>query len=382
MLAHCTKSHKIDYYNNEKLDSVNILEICLHQNLTHDDVNSCLAGVMKFDIIPCRDMNSLAARPAKSRESAVEKVSTPKLATPRVSTPVERSPGEKKAPEDRDMPYDWLAKYPTIVMRRDGQWVELRCDVCGGNSLANSDKRFAQGVVGFVRHLSRGHGIKPPIPSQRLEWTVKRCEFRVVSPGDVVSLTEETGDANGPAKIPFQQTVGDRLSLKGSRGSGATPAVPAKRRASKRDTDPIDSDESDETIEVNGSDDDDFNPVDKRRNSADGAKRARYSVGIYSPKGSGRAFKKARKEYDGATIKADTNKRSTVSPAASPTGSSAKTPVAKQAGPLDDYCPCTINGHECIAVGCEKTKICIVRSAISQRLPLTVHRMRTMTAPA
>jgi hypothetical protein len=291
MLAHCTKSHKIEYYNSEKLDSVNILEICLHQNLTHDDVKSCLSGAMKFDIIPCRDISGAAARPAKSRESAVE----------HVAKTVDSSPAEKKVqPEDRDMPYDWLAKYPTIVMRRDGQWVELRCDVCNGNSLANSDKRFAQGVVGFVRHLSRGHGIKPPIPSSRLEWTVKRCEFRVVSPEDVLSLTEETGAANGPPKIPFQQTVGERLHLKGSRASdGVAPAVPAKRRASKRDTDPIDSDESEDTIEVNGSDDDDFNPTDssKRRNSADGVKRARYSVGIYSPKGSGRGVKKARKEY-------------------------------------------------------------------------------------
>jgi hypothetical protein len=301
MLAHCTKSHKVEYLNNEKLDSVNIIDICLHQNLTHEDVNNCLAGTMKFDIIPCRDMNSAAPRVAKAvRESAAERVSRESVAE-RVATPAASSPVEKKPqPEDRDMPYDWLAKYPTIVMRRDGQWVELRCDVCSGNSLANSDKRFAQGVIGFVRHLSRGHGIKPPIPSSRLEWTVKRCEYRVVPPEDVLALTEETGAALGPPKIPFQQTVGEKLHLKGSRASGGAPAVPAKRRASKRDSDPIDSDESDETVEVNGSDDDDFTPgVDssKRRGSSDGAKRARYSVSIYSPKGSGRAPKKARKEY-------------------------------------------------------------------------------------
>jgi hypothetical protein len=289
MLAHCTKSHKIEFYNHEKLDSVNIIDICLHQNLTHDDVNNCLAGTMKFDIIPCRDIGNMGPRAGKSRDSAVE----------RLATPAESSPAEKKPqPEDRDMPYDWLAKYPTIVMRRDGQWVELRCDVCNGNSLANSDKRFAQGVIGFVRHLSRGHNIKPPVPSNRLEWTVKRCEFRVVPPEDVLALTEETGSTIGPPKIPFQQTVGERLSLKGPRASGGAASVPAKRRASKRDTDPIDSEESDDTVEVNGSDDDDFNPgADKRRNSADGVKRARYSVGIYSPKGPGRAPKKARKEY-------------------------------------------------------------------------------------
>jgi hypothetical protein len=303
MLAHCTKSHKVEYYNNEKLDSVNIIEICNHRSLTFDDVTACLAGTMKFDIIPCRDMNSVAQdhaapRVGKSRDSGVDHLATPK----------DSSPLEKKVPEDRDMPYDWLAKYPTIVMRRDGQWVELRCDVCKGNSLANSDKRFAQGVIGFVRHLSRGHGIKPPVPSTRLEWTVKRCEYRVVPPEDVLALTEETGAANGPTKIPFQQTVGEKLMLKGG-GAAANKAsatatattVPAKRRASKhRDTDPPESEESDDTVEVNGTDDDDFNPTgdaSKRRNSADGAKRARYSMSAYSPKGSGRGPKKARKGY-------------------------------------------------------------------------------------
>jgi hypothetical protein len=172
-----------------------------------------------------------------------------------------------------DMPYDLLAKYPTIVMRRDGQWVELRCKVCGGNSLANSDKRFAQGVIGFMRHLSRGHGIKPPIPASRLEWTVKLCEYRVMSLQDVVSLTEETGATNRPARIPFQQTVGDRHSFKGSRASvGAVPTVLAKRRASQLDDSY--SDELNDITEDDGSDDD-FDPADSRR-FADMAKRVRF----------------------------------------------------------------------------------------------------------
>jgi hypothetical protein len=290
MLAHCTKSHKIEFFNNEKLDSVNIVEICNHRSLSQDDVVACLSGTMKFDIIPCRDISGHAQdqatpRLAKSRESGVEHPSTPHGS----------SPNEKKGPtDDRDMPYDWLAKYPTIVMRRDGHWVELRCDVCKGNSLANSDKRFAQGVIGFVRHLSRGHGIKPPNPSTRLEWTVKRCEYRVVPPEDVLALTEETGAANGPPKVPFQQTIGEKILLK------AAKTVPAKRRASKRSTEPLESESSDDTVEVNGTDDD-FNPDganSKRRNSSDGVKRARYSLSAYSPKHSGRGPKKARKGYD------------------------------------------------------------------------------------
>jgi hypothetical protein len=130
MLAHANKSHKMDIYKGRKLDSVTILEYCTHRELTDDDVQAVVDGTLKPELIPVRDIGN------------VSQSTTPKIAKDIGS--VVQSPAPKAAKlsppgvtsvqlpaDDDDRPYDWLQRFPTIVLRRDGQWVELRCDICG-----------------------------------------------------------------------------------------------------------------------------------------------------------------------------------------------------------------------------------------------------------
>lgn len=191
------------------------------------------------------------------------------------------------------------------------------------------DKRFAQGVVGFVRHLSKGHGIKPDGHNRgRLDWTMKRCEFREVSNTEIVALTEGTGDYRGPQKVPFRQTIGpkgvdltsaslnsnaaklgspsatsggaskdsgkereretpkasvqDRASIFGEEPSST---VPTKRRYEKKELDSDLEDLSSEQTDNSG--DEDFAPPRGTTATHDEreSKKARHSV-PFSPKGS------------------------------------------------------------------------------------------------
>jgi hypothetical protein len=155
-----------------------------------------------------------------------------------------------------------------------------------GNSLANSDKRFAQGVVGFVRHLSRGHGVKPDSTNRRLDWTMKRCEYRLVPPEEIKSLTENNGAYNGPPKVPFKQTaVSTSNHVRDSIGSENS-SVPQKRRLSEQQAESGSSDEESDA-ELDEGDPDFELSDDKERNM----KKARHSV-PFSPKQSLRQTKK------------------------------------------------------------------------------------------
>jgi hypothetical protein len=115
MLAHTSKSHKLDTLGGKKVDSTSILEFCTHRELSHADVLALMAGDMKVETVICREIG------------ANGQVST----TPKTTKAPPPAPAVVSHTEDDDRPYDWLQKYPTIVLRRDGQWVELRCDLCG-----------------------------------------------------------------------------------------------------------------------------------------------------------------------------------------------------------------------------------------------------------
>jgi hypothetical protein len=120
MLAHTSKSHKQDTLGGKKVDSTSILEFCTHRELSHAEARSLMVGDTKVEMVLCRDIGAVGQ---VSTTPKYNKVAPP--ATTVVS----------HVTEDDDRPYDWLQKYPTIVLRRDGQWVELRCDLCGVRKL-------------------------------------------------------------------------------------------------------------------------------------------------------------------------------------------------------------------------------------------------------
>jgi hypothetical protein len=82
--------------------------------------------------------------------------------------------------------------------------------------------------------------------------------------------------------VESQELVKSRMGTTGIRLK-TSKTVPGKRRTS---TEPLECGSSDVMVEVNGTNNDDFNPDDGSNSlkSSDGAKRARYSTSAYSPK--------------------------------------------------------------------------------------------------
>jgi hypothetical protein len=121
MLAHANKSHKTDNWEGKKLDSTNILEFCVHKQLTDNEVSDIMDHKVQLDVIPCQiPQNGVSSTTPKGTPKTIKRKSD-----------AEFPAAIKQDEDDADKPYDWLKKYPTIVMRNDGTWVELRCDVCG-----------------------------------------------------------------------------------------------------------------------------------------------------------------------------------------------------------------------------------------------------------
>jgi hypothetical protein len=159
-----------------------------------------------------------------------------------------------------------------------------------------------------VRHLSRGHGIKPDSPGRRLDWTMKRCEFRLVPKDEITALTENSGAYNGPPKVPFKQTtntaastpIGPTAAAVNGNGdidnhdgvaSDYESSVPTKRRLSKVIKDVTTEDEEEESDVDMDDGDADFSPGGDDKEAS--AKKARHSV-PFSPKQTLRQAKKAK----------------------------------------------------------------------------------------
>lgn len=112
-----------------------------------------------------------------------------------------------------DHPWDHAARFPTIVMKPDGKWVELRCSSCKGNYAGSN---YICGVLGFAEHLLTDHeerlfptsdpsndeclavireikAGKYHRQSDRLmEKTVEKCFFQDVPEDDVNRITSLT----------------------------------------------------------------------------------------------------------------------------------------------------------------------------------------------
>jgi hypothetical protein len=88
--------------------------------------------------------------------------------------------------------------YPTVVLREDGKWVELRCPECGTNRTGNGSK-FLQGAHGFAQHLKLTHHIDyDPFPDGdtlafKLRWAIEKCS--VWAPNVEWSVDEIVNDS-------------------------------------------------------------------------------------------------------------------------------------------------------------------------------------------
>jgi hypothetical protein len=148
------------------------------------------------------------------------------------------------------------------------------------------------GVIGFVRHLSRGHGVKPDQPNTRLEWIITRCTYREVPEDEIAALTEDLPGTRGPPKMPF------RKSNRDSTGSDQNAQIAVKRRPTKRASELLelsDEEPDDSEMDLDGGDPD-FNPSGSRRSTiVESAKKRRISTAQPSPKQSLRVKKSTAK---------------------------------------------------------------------------------------
>lgn len=97
---------------------------------------------------------------------------------------------------DAYIPYD---KYPTIIRRADGEWVELRCPTCNGNCINGN---YFVGVDAFRKHLERDHGHVIPLDENPAAWVVQQCEIRKLTEHELLGLFDDREDAEPPEKIP------------------------------------------------------------------------------------------------------------------------------------------------------------------------------------
>jgi hypothetical protein len=78
--------------------------------------------------------------------------------------------------------YHFLTNSPTIIKLKDGSFVELRCDMCNGNS-SWAHQTMNKGVRGFQSHFRQIHDDKSGVDT-----TLQRCTHRVVSAQEVEQI--------------------------------------------------------------------------------------------------------------------------------------------------------------------------------------------------
>ncbi|GAB7326502.1 hypothetical protein MBLNU13_g10495t1 [Cladosporium sp. NU13] len=102
-----------------------------------------------------------------------------------------KPPKEQKTWTRDSAGVEYLTVSSTIIKLEDGTFVELRCDICQGNS-SWAYHKFNSGVRGFQSHFRQIHDVKTSA-----ETVLQRCTHRVVSSQEVEQLI------SGDSKIPF-----------------------------------------------------------------------------------------------------------------------------------------------------------------------------------
>ncbi|KAE9985570.1 hypothetical protein EG328_007236 [Venturia inaequalis] len=108
--------------------------------------------------------------------------------------------------DDVMVAYIQFPKYPVIIRRADGEWVELRCPDCNGNCV---NGKYFDGVDAFRKHLERDHGHAIPFDENPAEWVVQQCEARKFTEDECMALLEDREDADPPEKINIEVAAAD-----------------------------------------------------------------------------------------------------------------------------------------------------------------------------
>lgn len=122
-----------------------------------------------------------------------------------------------------------LTACPAVVKVKDGQFLELRCSICGGNS-SWVHGTYNKGVRGFQSHFRQVHDLK-----KDAETVLEQCTHRVVPEEEAERIMsgEEMVDA-----IPCQQknNIGRNVEYV---GNASTERKPSKKRGSNAGGNPL-----------------------------------------------------------------------------------------------------------------------------------------------
>lgn len=104
----------------------------------------------------------------------------------------------------------------SVIARNErGEYVELRCDMCGGNSGRNT-KGFLYGIIGFSAHYRYAHN-ESLSPADIFQ----RCSVRAVLMDEVHEI--ESGGQYSTKALPHKNSTPNRLGLRGIGASDKSP---------------------------------------------------------------------------------------------------------------------------------------------------------------
>ncbi|TID23612.1 Purine permease [Venturia nashicola] len=315
----------------------------------------------------------------------------------RIPAPVSRQGTSETLDESFDIKdnvmvaYIQFPKYPVIIRRADGEWVELRCPDCGGNCV---NGKYFDGVGAFRKHLERDHGHDVPFDEDPAEWAVQQCETRKLTEDECMALLEDREDAEPPERIDIEvpdpedgdDEEGELLREESFEDDVVPKPRSQKRRA--RSTHDMFKEDSDDLGE--------HTPKRIKRESMSNGRQNQTMTSSYprtaaSPLSVRTTKDFRRSQYDTLTREDDlaivqADRPSTAQEHRPSTAQEYRPSTAQQDPPSpthknqqqskdivtttiahrsvgvkswSDCCPCTLEGHECLNNKCTKAKVCM-----------------------
>jgi hypothetical protein len=218
-------------------------------------------------------------------------------------------------------------KYPTIVRRADGEWVELRCPTCNGNCI---EDKYLIGVAAFRQHLEHGHDEAVPDDEIPAAWVVKRCETRKLTEHELMGLFDDREHAQPPEKVNAGITsVEEHAYDEGNAHAESSQDSNGGIHSHKRYASVIEEDNWDDCTL-------------KRFKQARESPTSSLSI---------RIVKDFRKDQHDTPAEED---RSSMEIAIDKS-----THGDDGVSEWSDCCPCTLEGHECQSHKCSKVRVCM-----------------------
>lgn len=283
------------------------------------------------------DENDHAETPSPTIDFSAHLLATPP-ASPQVS---------------EDVHIEFLDECGVIITVGDDLWYELRCYVCGRNASKNG--RFFQGWEGMSRHLLHAHeDLDTEEGEDDIDFILRKCILRQVT---ATEANEIEWGRHRIDKVKHDDPYGARMVQ--NSGIVAIPQPQVQQELSNSDTE----------MATESADDLDFecsicSRSSKPTETPEFCALCGWTVCV-TCHGDGDLFGQNRPTHQctgGDAMETDSQASTILTPSELGRWNSkfAATELAPMLDLLDDFCPCTISGHLCKAIICNKKEICLV----------------------